>query len=99
MNRETEASLLEFCARQREEFEAAAWLDREPQDRDELAVVALFLAGVDWFGHRRELLEVAERLHHGGEGRFSELARSTQFDCSRFSNLLRRRLTHAHAPS
>jgi hypothetical protein len=99
MNRETEASLLEFCARQREGFEAAAWLDREPQDRDELAVVALFLAGVDWFGHRRELLDVAGRLHRGCEGRFSELARSTQFDCSRFSNLLRRRLTHAHAPS
>lgn len=99
MNRETEASLLEFCVRQREEFEAAAWLDREPQNRDELAAVALFLAGVDWFGHRRKLLDVAESLHHGCEGRFSELARSAQFDCSRFSNLLRRRLTHAHAPS
>jgi hypothetical protein len=99
MNRESEAALLEFCVQQHAEFASEAWLVSPPADRDELATVALFLGGVDWFGHRRELLEVAGRLHPGCAGRFSELARLTQFDCGRFSNMLRRRLDHAHTPS
>ena len=55
--------------------------------------VALFLAGVEWFGHRRELADVAVQLAPGAG--FADLARRTQFDCSRFSNRLRRH--HAFA--
>lgn len=95
MNRESEAALLEFCARQREYFCAAGWVDYAGLPHDELAAVALFLAGVEWFGHRRELLDVAEHLEPGA--RFADLARRTAFDCSRFSNLLRRH--HALAAS
>lgn len=99
MNRETEAALLEFCVQQHKEFKPAAWLERESGEREELAAVALFLAGGDWFGHRRGLLEVADQLCPGCVGRFSEVARRSRFDCGRFSNRLRRKLTHAHAPS
>lgn len=88
MNRESEAALLEFCAHQRGDFSTAAWLAYPGLPHDELAAAALFLAGVEWFGHRTELLDVAEHLSPGA--RFGDLARRTAFDCSRFSNLLRR---------
>jgi len=102
MNRESEAELLNFCVRQHKSFKADSWMQRPERDRQELAAVALFLAGVDWFPHRQHLLEIAERLHGGYVGRFSELAKLVRFDCSRFSNLLRRELTlakHAHVSS
>lgn len=102
MNRESEAELLDFCVCQHQKFDADSWMQRPPQDRQELAAVALFLAGVDWFPHCQPLLDIAERLHSGYVGRFSELAKLTRFDCARFSNLLRRELTlakHAHASS
>lgn len=95
MNRESEAALLEFCAQQRGDFSPAAWMEYAGLPREEVAAAALFLAGVDWFGHRPELLAVAAELQPGAG--FGELARRTTFDCSRFSNLLRRR--HAHAAS
>ncbi len=101
MNRESEAELLNFCADQHVAFDPAAWI-RYPANPLELTAVALFLAGVDWFGHRAALLEVAERLHPGSTGRFAELAKRTWFDCARFSNLLQRHLTkstHAHVAS
>ena len=102
MNRETEAELLDFCVLQYRKFEANDWMQRPQKDRRELAAVALFLAGVDWFPHQQPLLEIAERLHGGYVGRFSELAKLTRFDCARFSNMLRRELTlaeHARASS
>lgn len=95
MNRESEAALLEFCAQQRGDFSAAAWLAYSGLPHDELAAAALFLAGVEWFGHRRELVDVAAQLVPGAG--FADLARRTAFDCSRFSNLLRRH--HALAAS
>ena len=95
MNRESEAALLEFCAQQRGDFFPAAWLAYDALPHDELAATALFLAGVEWFGHRRELHDVAGQL--APDARFADLARRTAFDCSRFSNLLRRH--HAFAAS
>lgn len=99
MNRESEAVMLEFCAQQREHFDATAWVDARLLPRDETAAVALFLAGGDWYGCRAQLLEVAERLEPGCVGHFSALSRRTGFDCSRFSTMLRRRLDHAPAAS
>lgn len=95
MNRESEAALLEFCAQQRADFSVAAWMEYGQLPQEELAATALFLAGVEWFGHQRELLDVAARLEPGAG--FADLARRTAFDCSRFSNLLRRH--HALAAS
>jgi len=96
MNRESEAAVLDFCARQHQTFHERDWLEQNLLEDLELATVALFLASVEWFGHRDGLLRVASRLHEGG--RFSEMARKTQFDCPRFSNMLRRRLNQpSHA--
>jgi hypothetical protein len=95
MNRESEAAWLEFCAQQRGNFSAAAWIEYDGLPREEVAATALFLAGVEWFGHQPELLAVAAQLAPGAG--FADLARRTAFDCSRFSNLLRRR--HALAAS
>ncbi len=99
MNRESEAEILEFCAQQRDGFDAAAWVKICILPPQEMAAVALFLAGVDWYGFRQGLLEVAEHFQPGCAGQLSVLVRRTGFDCSRFSNHLRRRLAHAPAAS
>ncbi len=74
MNRESKAELLNFCVRQHKSFEAESWMQRPQKDRQELAAVALFLvAGVDWFPHRQQLLEIARwvcgAFLGAGEGR------------------------------
>jgi hypothetical protein len=92
MKRDSEAQLLQFCVAQRRAFAAEAWSSYVDLPRDELAVTAVFLAGVGWYGHRDELLAVAHSLAAGCVGRFSELASQTEFDCSRFSHSLRRLL-------
>jgi hypothetical protein len=99
MTRDTEASLLQFCAAQRGGFDPDQWLACPHADRSELTAAALFLAGVDWYGHRAELLRVAENLTPHSTGRLSTLVSRTGFDLSRFSNMLRRRLEYAPAAS
>ncbi len=99
MNRVTEASLLQFCAEQRGRFDAAQWLACPHPHEEEFTAAALFLAGVDWYGHRAELLTVAEQLTRGSTGHLSALVSRTGFDLSRFSNMLRRLLYHAPAAS
>ena len=66
---------------------------------ESLAAAALFLAGVDWYGHRRDLLEIASILSPGSPGNLGNLVARTGFDLSRFSNHLRRLLDDAVAPS
>lgn len=97
MNRETESRLLGFATSQHGRFDASEWLHFPHPDREELAAAAFFLAGTDWYGHRRALLEAAESLAPGFRGRLSELVARTNFDLSRFSNQLRRSLDHAKA--
>lgn len=98
VNRVTEARLFDFLVRQRQRFNPQDWIDLDYPDRAELAACALFLAAVEWYGDRAGLAQVAERLHPGFTGRFAELARSTGFDCSRFSSMLRRRLELGDEP-
>jgi len=88
MNRATESHLLDFCVRQRTAFHTVEWLHIKLLDRNEVATTALFLAGVDWYGHRQELFSVAEALHAGCTGHFARLAVATGFDCGRFSGRL-----------
>ena len=97
MNRTSEAQLLDLCASQHGCFDAAAWEAFDAVRSDELAAAALFLSAVDWYGHRGALREVAATLHD--EDRLAEVVRATGFDCSRFSNMLRRRLSHVGAAS
>ena len=99
MNRESEARLLEFCQRQRQDFEPEAWAAFKAVSREELACAALFLAGVDWYGREEELAGAAELLAPGSRGRLSGLMSGAQFDCGRFSNMLRKRLNDAPTTS
>jgi hypothetical protein len=99
MKREAESQFLEFCVRQREAFSPQDWLSFAALPKDELAAAALFLGGVDWFGHQRELLAVASDLHGVGMEQFSDLVMRTDFSCSRFSSMLKARLRHEHANS
>ncbi len=92
MMRETESRLVEFCVKQRSQFDGGAWLRFSSVARLELAVVTRYLAGVAWYGHQAALSEVAERLT---EESFAELVRKTRFDPSRFGGLLKNHLRQA----
>ena len=94
MTREAESQLLDFCVQQRETFSLGEWLRFRPVKKDVLATAALFLSGVDWYGHREQLLDVAGQLQEGCVGKFPEMAKRTDFSCGRFSNMLRARLRH-----
>jgi hypothetical protein len=94
MDRVAEMELLDFCAKQKARFSVQRWHEFGSVKNSELAAAALFLAGVDWYGHKDDLLDVAEHLHPGYVGKFSQLAKESAMDCSRFSNMLKARLAH-----
>jgi hypothetical protein len=98
MNREIENQLLEFCSQQKARFGLSAWLD-SPLPKEIKATAALYLANTHWFGNRRALLNIAERLYLGSVGHFSEMARMTGFDPSRFRGRLQARLAHEQSVS
>jgi hypothetical protein len=98
MKRELEDQLLEFCVQQKERFGVSSWLDL-PVANDTKATVALYLANTSWFGHRHQLLKVAETLRRGCVGHFSEMARLTGFDPSRFRGRLQAKLAHEQSVS
>ncbi len=98
MKRDLEDLLLEFCVQQNVRFGLSPWLDL-PLSSDAKATVALYLANSSWFGHRNELLDVAERLRQGSVGHFSEMAKLTGFDPSRFRGRLQARLVHEQSVS
>lgn len=95
MNRESEASLLDFCAYQKGAFQESAWLDSQFVSREEMATVCLFLAGVDWYGHKQSLLRLTQNFVPGSIPSFESLVGSVRFDCLRFSSMLKRRLLNA----
>jgi len=92
MTRESESELLHFCATQRGEFHEDAWTSFPHIEKQEMAAVCLFLAGVDWFGHEHGLRAAAHRLLNGVETTFATLAIALRFDTPRFANRLKRRL-------
>lgn len=95
MTRESESELLNFCVAQRGDFSVDAWTRFDRIEKREMAAVCLFLAGVEWFGHKKSLSDVAKELLDGIPATFESLARSLRFDCLRFSSMLKRRLGHA----
>ena len=95
MTRESEAQLLDFCARQQGAFQELAWLESRIVSREEMAATCLFLGGVDWFGHKQQLVDVAAKLLEASQIKFAELVSQIGFNCSRFANLLKRRIGHA----
>lgn len=99
MKRESEAALLDFCAGQKGDFRAADWLGFDRVRRDELAAMCLFLSSTLWYGHREELLEVAEALVPGCAARPSALILAADLDRPRLSAMLRRELEHAPSAS
>ena len=92
MNRESESLLVGFCVEQHGRFDTGAWARFSAVGPAELAAAARYLAGVDWYGHRAALGNVAAAL---SPLRFAELAHATGFDASRFSGLLKAHLRQA----
>jgi hypothetical protein len=92
MNRDSESRLVGFCVEQHGGFDASAWAQFSAVNPDELAAVARYLAGVEWYGNRAALAAVAAELSPLA---FAELARATDFDASRFAGLLKAHLRHA----
>lgn len=92
VNRDSEAQLLAFCVTQPSHFDASGWEEFSAVTRLELAVTARYLAGVAWYGRQSQLREISARLSPEA---FSDLARQTAFDPSRFAGLLKAHLWHA----
>jgi len=97
MTRDAEEELLDLCVRQRGNFVLLEWLQFGAVSKDLLASVALFLAGVDWYGHEEMLSKVAEELLPGANARWREMLERTDFETGRFSQMLRARLRHEQA--
>ena len=99
MQRESLEALVEFCAAQHQAFDAWRWVSAPVADTCTLAVTAMFLLGMtQWFGHARELQEIARRLDSRvvlPEG-FEEEARAAGFESGRFFSMLRRKLAQAN---
>lgn len=66
MDRAGEAELMDFCAKQRTYFSADQWNTFDAVTKAELAAAVLFLAGVDWYGHRNALEAVLLLALHVG---------------------------------
>jgi hypothetical protein len=98
MTRDVENQLLDFCLQQKALFGPSAWLDFQLPNEIK-ATAALYLANTSWFGYRKALLSVAERLYPGSAGHFSEMSRLTGFDPSRFRGRLQARLLHEQGVS
>jgi hypothetical protein len=92
MNRESESRVIGFCVDQHGRFDAGAWGRFSAVSQVELAAVARYLAGVDWYGHGAELATVAKTLSPLG---FAELVRATDFDAGRFAGMLKAHLRQA----
>lgn len=88
MKRDSENSLLDFCAEQRLNFSADAWAGFDAVSPIEKAAVARYLAGVEWYGQPELLTEFADSITPAN---FAELCRATGFDPSRFGGLLKAR--------
>jgi hypothetical protein len=90
---------LDHCLQQATAFDPWTWRTFGGVPQEDLAAVALFLAGVDWYGHQTELRMLASQLAPWGGGRLSALVRATGFDCGRFSALMKSRMLHARCLS
>jgi len=97
MLRTRESQVLDFCLGQTKRFDARAWLAMPVAEREFWALVAFFMSGGQRFGHRDDLLAVAQSLRPNCAGDFAELVRRFDFDCSRFDAMLQDRITHERA--
>ncbi len=95
MNRNEESQLLDFCVDQKNNFTREKWSSIPGCSQNDLAAATLFLSSVEWYGHRDDLLSISQKLKPYSEGHLSELVKSTGFNCSRFSNMLKARIKHA----
>jgi hypothetical protein len=94
--RNDEERLLQFCAEQAAGVQPSLWLNFPSASSDQMATTALFLSLQDWYPARAQLAPVVTALLPGGaQADFTQLAQRVDFDCSRFTHMLRRLLGHA----
>lgn len=89
MLRDIEDKLVDFSARQFNQFSLNDWLACS-LDKDNLAVAAMFLSSQAWYGHRTELIKISTELN--GEFNFPGLINKLHFDCGKFSGRLKARI-------
>jgi hypothetical protein len=63
MDRHAMGTLTQFCASQREGFDARAWLKEGAANPKAYAVAAKYLSMTSWYGHDEELERIATRLY------------------------------------
>jgi hypothetical protein len=90
MTRDDETQLLDFCVVQRRAFDVADWERFTFVSHLELAAVARYLAGVDWFGHQADLTKFADNRTSLN---FEELTQVVDFEPSRFRGMFHARLS------
>ncbi len=84
-------SLARFCAAQREDFVASAWLTSSNTDKRTLAVVAKYLSMTSWYGHEDELMNIASEIHPAvsDDQGFNLESQAIGFDLTHFSSKVR----------
>lgn len=92
MDRVSEEKVLDFCQSQYHVFDKDAWLRLDHADKKELALTAIFLAALPWYGHEEALVEVAEKLFPGIGENMTAAIIEKKFDCGRFSAMLRKKV-------
>lgn len=65
VSRESRA-MAEFCAEQRDAFDARAWLSCSAANRVAVAATAKYLSMTSWYGYADELERIAEELSMRG---------------------------------
>lgn len=95
MNRQTEQSLLAFCATQHGRFNAGEWAQFLRENPDELVCAAKLLSRARWYGHLHDLQAfVAEQSLPSA----AEVAARCGFNRERFVSRLRERLWTRYEP-
>lgn len=94
MNRAEFSQLIDFAASQKTHFSKEAWLEfsKSFAKNKEFEVAVLFLSQTSWFGFRDQLESISEEL--GIDSNLSDLVKTTRFECSRFSNMLKAKIHH-----
>lgn len=98
MLRDVEDEILIFCVKQHSCFIMDEWIDHPPADLTKMAAVSLFLAGMTWYGHSKELQCITNQLKPNVTD-IAKLFKDASFDCGRFSNMLKMRLKNVKSIS
>jgi hypothetical protein len=94
MDRAQQENFFSFGSQQFSNFNLEAWREYASLPKKQLVMAMLFLSRVDWYVHQKELADLAEEMLPGSNENALGLAKETEFNFTRFSNMFREKLTH-----